>query len=336
MIRRRSGRARPRKRTVPRVSVVIPCYNAAGTLGETLDSILSQSFDDFEVIVVDDGSDDDPRAVVDARPDPRLRYRRIARSGAPSRPRNVGVADSHGEIVFFCDADDVMLPGKIEHQLRVFDERPHVGMVFTDFQVIDECGQVVVPSFLARFETLRWVTLDGAREGGGYDRRHMLRGLHRANFVGMSSVAIRRSVLHDTGGFDESLESSEDFDLWLRVATATDCMHLDEVFHQYRYHVNGLSQERSPHHPLARIRVLERERRRVEDPGSRRDLDRRIGSNHFAAAWAFSRDHRYSDARAHYRRALRYKRNWSALKAILTSMPLVDRLVVRLRKRRRA
>lgn len=320
---------------MPRVSVVIPCYNAAGTLGETLDSILSQSFADLEVIVVDDGSDDDPRAVVDARPDARLRYHRIARSGAPSRPRNVGVADARGDVVFFCDADDVMLPGKIERQLGILDGRAHVGMVFTDFEIIDHAGKVVVPSFLARFQTLRWVARDGTREGGGYDRDRMLRGLHRANFVGMSSVAIRRSVLDETGGFDESLDSSEDFDLWLRVATATDCLHLDEVLHQYRCHENGLMQERSPRHPLARVAVLERERNRVDDPASRRDLERRIGSNHFAAAWAFSRDHRYADARVHYRRALRYKRSWHALVAVLKSMPPLDRLVVRLRERRR-
>jgi len=316
---------------VPRVSVVIPCYNAADTLGEALDSVLSQSFDDLEVIVVDDGSDDDPRAVVEARSDPRVRHHRIPRSGAPSRPRNVGVADARGDVVFFCDADDVMLPGKIAKQMTVLDARPLVGMVFTDFEVIDASGNVVRPSFLARFRTLRWVAEGGTREGGGYDPGRMLRGLHRANFVGMSGVAIRRSVLRDAGGFDESLDSSEDFDLWLRVAAVTQCLHLDEPLHRYRVHRNGLMQESSARHPLARIVVLERERNRVADPGSRRDLGQRIGSNHFSAGWAFSNQYRFPEARAHYRHAFRHQRSWRSLKALVTTLPIVDRLVARIR-----
>jgi glycosyltransferase involved in cell wall biosynthesis len=319
---------------VPRVSVVIPCYNAAATLGPTLDSILSQSFTDLEVLVVDDGSDDDPRAVIEARGDSRVHYRRIANSGTPSRPRNLAVGDAIGEVVFFCDADDLMLPGKIERQMTVFDERPHVGMIFTDFQLIDAMNRVLASSFLEDYESLREVTRHGVREGGGYCRERMATALMRVNFVGTSSVAVRRSVFDEAGGFDERLRTAEDIDLWIRIARITDLYVIEDPLHQYRQHDGSLMQERSARHSLACIESLQKRFSYTEDPELHANFHERIRKRHIAAAYSFALSESWRESRRHYRVAFRQDPSLSTLKGCLLSLPGLDRVIGHLRRLR--
>ena len=117
----------------PRVSVVIPAYNAADYLGETLESVLAQDCGELEVLVVDDGSTDGTADVVDALDDPRLRCIRLDPSGGPSRPRNRGVEAARAPWVALFDSDDLMLPGKLRRAVELFEQRPQLGLVFTDF-----------------------------------------------------------------------------------------------------------------------------------------------------------------------------------------------------------
>ena len=313
-----------------RATIVVPCYNATATLRETLQSIVDQSFEDLEVLVVDDGSDDDPSAIVREVGDPRVHYARIEHTGGPARPRNLAVERARGDVVFFCDADDVMLPGKVETQVAELDARPDLGMVFTDFEVVDSEGSVLVPSFLAEFDTLRWVREGGIRDVGGYDPRRVARGLLRANFVGTSSVAVRRQVLRRAGPFDASLASSEDFDLWMRVVQVTECIHLDRVYGRYRRHAASLSNRRSALHPLARLEVLGRYAHLVEDD-DRGAYVGRLVTNHVGAAYVLRDEGRWSEARIHYARALRLRPGWRPLRAWLSTFP-GPRALVRARR----
>jgi glycosyltransferase involved in cell wall biosynthesis len=289
----------------PTVSVIVPCYNAAGYLGETLGAILDQSWTDLEVIVVDDGSTDDPGAVVAAFGEPRIRFQSTPPSGGPSHPRNVGISVARGQYVFFCDADDVMLPGKIEGQVRVLADNPEVGLVFTNFQVIDPHGEILVTSFLADYSVLWRIVGAGSASGAALDGEQVVRGLLRANFIGTSSVAVRRLVLADVGGFDESLASSEDLDLWLRIARRHDCGFLDIIGHGYRRHPGSLMQEGSARHPLARIEVLRRQLAGEARPQERRIIRRRIAMNHASVGYAHERSGNHEGARRHYLESLR-------------------------------
>lgn len=305
----------------PSVSVVIPCHNAARWLPETLVSVLQQSHRDLEVVVVDDGSTDHPEVVVDSLGDPRVRILSIPAGGTPSRPRNHGVRNSLGQIVFFCDADDVMLPGKIERQVEHLRLLPGVGMCFTDFEVIDVGGQVLEPSFTAPYRELWKLVRQSVAADGGFAREAFVSGLLSGNFIGTSGVAVRRSVLDDVGGFDEDLVSSEDFDLWLRIARRHACSFLNLVGHRYRRHPASLMQENSVRHPLARITVLERQFAFIDSPVDRRVVRRRLAANYSSVGYCHERNGLVKEAREGYREALRLwpfpSAAWGLLKTVM-------------------
>ena len=111
----------------PTVSVVIPAYNAEAFVGDAIDSVLAQTFHDFEIIVVDDGSADGTRRVVTAYGD-RVRFYQQEQAGA-SRARNRGIEEAHGEFIAFLDADDLWLPTKLEKQVQAFRNDPSLGLV---------------------------------------------------------------------------------------------------------------------------------------------------------------------------------------------------------------
>src|SRR5436190_15499550 len=115
------------------ISVIIPAYNSAAYLPETLHSIVSQSVKDVEVIVIDDGSTDGTAAVAAAFGNT-VRGIRVDHSGGPARPRNIGIQAARGELIALFDGDDIMLPGKLEEQQAFLADHPDIPLVFTNFQ----------------------------------------------------------------------------------------------------------------------------------------------------------------------------------------------------------
>src|SRR5262249_27228824 len=156
--------------------------------GGAVESALRQTFADFEVIVVDDGSTDDTPAVVRRYlPDPRVRYVRLEHQKQP-RTKNAGVRLARAPLLAFLDADDRWLPTKLEKQVAVFRRDPGVGVVYTRRRLIDADG---------------W---ELEYEQPDLYRGDVLAEMFRANFVCFSSVTLRRSLLEETGLFDEGLE----------------------------------------------------------------------------------------------------------------------------------
>ncbi len=296
----------------PTVSVVVPCHNAAAYLRETLDAILAQSWKDLEILLVDDGSTDDPAAVAAACADDRIRLWRQPASGGPSRPRNRAIGEARGRYVFFCDADDVMRPGKIEGQVRLLERFPEVALVFTDFEVIDAGGRVLEPSFLAAYETLRRIVAAGTGPDGELHRDLLVRGLLAANFIGTSSVAVRKSVLDEVGVFDESLASSEDLDLWLRIARRHGCAYLDMAGHGYRKHPASLMHEDSDRHPLARIEVMRRQYAWRPGRAERRLIGYWLSRNFCSLGYLSEQRGEAAAARRYYLESLRARPNPAA------------------------
>jgi glycosyltransferase involved in cell wall biosynthesis len=184
----------------PAVSVVIPTYNYGRFLPRALASVLSQTFQDFEVLIIDDGSTDITAEVV--RPnlaDPRIHYRRLT-NGGPSRARNVGIARARASLVAFLDADDTWLPAKLEKQVALFRRDPSLGVVYTARQLVDEAGH-----------ELEW-------HEPAQHRGRVLEALLGGNFICLTSCMVRRQVFELVGTFDEGLCQAEDYDLWLRAA----------------------------------------------------------------------------------------------------------------------
>ncbi len=194
---------------MPRVSVVVPVYNADKYIGETLQSIGSQTFGDFDVHVVDDCSTDGSAAIVQAfcAGDDRFFYHRSPSNfGGPAGPRNLGIEKSSGEYVAFCDADDLWVPHKLEIQLAVAEETGAdvVSAVVRDFHDGEERESVAPPSgTVPRSEVSH--------------TRLLLK-----NWIALSSVVARRSALEAAGPFNPARShiAVEDFDMWLRITQA--------------------------------------------------------------------------------------------------------------------
>lgn len=195
----------------PAVSVVIPAYNAAWCVAKAINSVRAQQGVDLEVIVVDDGSTDDTPAVL-ASYDDAVRVVRQANRGL-SAARNTGIAAARGDLVAFLDADDWWLPGKLQHQLDLLARRPEVGFCSTAARVEDPEG-----SLLNLWASPHWDGPFVVRLFGS-----------NADVAGSGSAVVARRALFDrVGGFDTSLRSLEDIDMWMRLAAVTDYACIDE------------------------------------------------------------------------------------------------------------
>jgi glycosyltransferase involved in cell wall biosynthesis len=195
----------------PAASVVIPAYNAAWCVGKAVDSVLAQRGCDFEVIVVDDGSTDDTAAVL-ARFGDAIRVVRQRNQGL-SAARNAGIRAARGEFVAFLDADDWWLPGKLAPQLALLRGRPEVGFCSCAARVEDPEGRLLNLWPAPRWQGPFLVHLFGSA----------------ADVAGSGSAVVARRTLFDrVGGFDESLRSLEDIDMWMRLAAVADYACLDE------------------------------------------------------------------------------------------------------------
>jgi glycosyltransferase involved in cell wall biosynthesis len=306
----------------PLISVVIPCYRAAGTLPDALESVLVQDHPDVEIIAVDDGSPDGTSSVLVDYGD-QITALRIANSGGPARPRNVGVARARGELVALLDADDVMRPGKLSAQAAVLAALPEVDLVCTDFRQIDADGTVLNDSCLAEYRgfrrLLRPCGLPDVSLLSGYDLHHELL---RGNFVGTSSVVVRRSRLRAAGGFDETLRNGDDIDMWLKLSRdGAVFAFLDRPLHDYRVNDAGISARGWRRLPSV-IRVRERQLAHVTDPEMRRFLHDRLLYMRLGYAWGLRGDGRYAEALPAYREAIAQRWTWSGFKGLLMTRVL--------------
>ncbi|MDS0284546.1 glycosyltransferase family 2 protein [Haloarcula onubensis] len=206
------------------VSVVVPAYERADVVGRAIDSALAQTVADIEVLVVDDGSEDDTEAVVGEYADDRVRYLAHDTNRGVSAARNTGVAAATGEYVAFLDSDDEWLPRKLERQLAVLDGRG-------DGWVGAYCD--VATAGLSRLGRLAGVVSEtlfrsGAPREGGRELAESL--LAMRVFMGPgSTLLVERRVLDRTGGFDEGLSIYEDWDLVLRVLAEGKLAYVDEA-----------------------------------------------------------------------------------------------------------
>lgn len=121
----------------PLITVVIPTYNRAKLVEEAISSVLSQTYENFELFVIDDGSTDNTKAVIQQISDSRLKYIYINNSGGPARPRNIGIKNAKGKYIAFLDSDDIWMPNKLETQVKEFDESSNCGIASE--AIVSEC-----------------------------------------------------------------------------------------------------------------------------------------------------------------------------------------------------
>lgn len=309
------------------VSVVIPTYNRAYSIGEAVRSALRQTHSSVEVLVADDGSTDDSRQVIERIIDARVRYFYQPNAGCPAA-RNLAIRHARGEFVALLDSDDQWMPWKLEAQVALLRARPEVGMVWTDMSAVDDRGRVVrerhlrtlygahrrvrVEEIMQRAGTLRDLLPNRTLGFGGCPFyvgdvfSHLLLG----SLVHTPSLLLRRERLRQTEGFNESLRpAGEDYDFHLRTAAHGPVAFLDAPSMYYR--VGNDDQITAPRLRLAFARNnLKTVLTWTERGGTRVTLPRRVLRKHLAGSHRWIgiealQARQTSEARAHLRQSLR-------------------------------
>ena len=207
-------------RARPTISVVVPVHNLAIELGATLASVLAQTVLPDEIIVIDDGSADRSAAVAEemAAQNPTVRILVIRRAHeGPGAARNAGVEAARSDWVAFLDGDDLWEPEKIEALNQAMDANPTASMIVHDFWTVGANAQ------------LNWEKVHRL-----YDpAQPLLPQIFRTNFIATSSAAVRRDVLRGISGFDTTLAASQDFELWLRLATVVTLVFIPKPLERY-------------------------------------------------------------------------------------------------------
>lgn len=247
----------------PTVSIIIPSYNRAHLIAETLKSVAAQTFTDYEVLVIDDGSKDNTEEMI--KPlcdrDSRIRYFKQANGGV-STARNHGLRLARGEFVAFLDSDDLWSPWKLAVQVQLMRALPQVGMLWTNMDTIDEQGQPLTSNYLRTM----YSSYDGHGPEYPFQRSRdlkdlpglevtslpgevspltrirtgrILREMVFGNLVHTSTVLLRKSVADQVGPFDEAMRrAGEDFDYHLRTCSLTEVAYLDVSSMLYRVGMN--------------------------------------------------------------------------------------------------
>jgi glycosyltransferase involved in cell wall biosynthesis len=222
------------------VQVVMPAYNAEAYIGEAIDSVLAQTFTDWELTVVDDGSTDATADVVAGYSDGRIGLVRTG-NGGPSSARNRALAESRSPYVAFLDADDLWRRDKLERQVAVMEAKPDVGLVHTDMETLKDGERSPYPTP---------TTL--------YGPESQFVRLAAGNFIASPSVLLRRVLLDRYGGFDEEFWTSEDFELWMRLAPHTTFAYIDEPLLVYRLTRNSLTRRPGPQMGVSYMRMMQK------------------------------------------------------------------------------
>ena len=193
----------------PRFSVVIPAFQAEATLGSALDSVLAQTRQDFEVVIVDDGSTDGTNQLARARAsDPRVRLVEHPANQGLASARNTGIAESSAPYIGFLDADDLWMPRYLAEMGAALDADPGAGLAYTDGWTLDDLSRRI----------LRATVMARQRPPlpPPHDAEEFLLELVKRNFI-VAETMVRREAVAEVGGFDVKLRAVEDYELWLRM-----------------------------------------------------------------------------------------------------------------------
>jgi glycosyltransferase involved in cell wall biosynthesis len=228
----------------PKVSVIIPVYNGEKYLQETIESVLNQTYQDFEIIIVDDASTDGSPEIIKSfikkYPDKIKVFWHKKNKGCPAATKNTGIKHAKGDFIAFLDQDDVWYPDKLKKQVNILEKEQKIIANFANTDIFDESRQKIIGkkwSFIPPFPPQRLL------------RIRLLQG----NFIQSTSSAIaKKEILNKIGGFDEKMKMTDDYELWLRLSHFGQISFLRQLLLFWRLRRSSLS-----HSEVAHIKDLE-------------------------------------------------------------------------------
>jgi glycosyltransferase involved in cell wall biosynthesis len=214
----------------PAVTAIIPCYNRERFVGMAIESVLAQTYPNIQLIVVDDGSTDRSRQVLEQY---KGRLLLLEHPGGENRGQsasiNLGLAHAVGKYVGILDSDDIWMPSKIAEQVAYLEANPDCGLVYGNGEAIDESGRRLYAMYGPGHEELN-------------DPKRVLLDCY---FLVPNNSLVRKRVLDEVGGFDEALRAAQDHDMAIRIAEVTKLGYLDRLWFKYRRHADSISKRRA-------------------------------------------------------------------------------------------
>ncbi|MDT8316788.1 MAG: glycosyltransferase [bacterium] len=283
------------KPNTPRVSVIIPTYNRAGMIVECLESVLNQTYSDYEVIVVDDGSTDDTEELIGPYLN-RIRYIKQENMGNAGA-RNSGIEATKGDIVAFNDSDDLWLPDKLERQVKYLDEHPDVGMVCGNgifFGSSKVEGKKVISD-------KRAITLE--KDGV------TLASIFMKSTLRTPTMVVRRKVIETVGGFDPDFKVCVDLDFAFRVLMKFKVAFMNEPLFKLRKHdghVGGDNERRT----LFNIKAIEKLLKEYPEASAligEKNINRRLAYRYYRLGKITQKKGRKGEALEAYKKSLSYR-----------------------------
>lgn len=211
----------------PKVTVIMPAFNMQLYIDEAIRSVLGQTYKNWELIIINDGSTDGTEDI--ARKylsDPRIVYIKQENKGL-SAARNIGIRTSSGELIAFLDSDDFWLDNKLELQVRYFVKHPKAAILHSACSIL-RANKLYTP--------LKYVTFFSWRLKG-----FIYKKLLDENIISVLTVILRKEILSDVGLFDEKLWGGEDWDLWLRISRKYKIGFINKILAVYRYNSSGMT-----------------------------------------------------------------------------------------------
>lgn len=250
------------------VSIVIPAFNSVSTIGETIDSVISQTFDNWEAIVVDDGSTDGLRDFLKKYTDPRLKYF-YKENGGVASARNLGIKIAEGDYIAFLDSDDIWRPEKLLESINKMTV-DNSELIYSDISMFESDF-----NFSVKYKYVEPFDISN-----DYER------LLVYDYIPTLSVVVKKSVFLEIGDFDETLKGTEDWDMWIRIAKFYKISYLNKNLSYYRSSSNGLSKGNRDRHLMEEWKVIKKHiyDNKVKVSIRRRSLwvwNRKMFYNHF-------------------------------------------------------
>jgi len=276
----------------PKISVIIPVFNGEKYISQTINSVLTQTYENIELIIVNDGSNDDTEIIIKTFRDSRIKYMLQANNGV-SAARNTGIGGAEGEFIAFLDADDVWLPEKLEKQLHCFANDERTSLVFSDSYFIDAYGNRIDGRYFQKVRPHR---------GAVYAL------LLRENFIPWPTVMIRRNILSQTGLFNSSYSTGADYDFTLRIARIFGVDYVDEPLLEYRLHSSNMSRDLG----LAwreTIAVREKNKDNLLNKQQIVEIEGTLAKLLFALGREYQTQRRWTESKRVFSRAIRYSPN---------------------------
>lgn len=196
----------------PKVSIILPTHNRAHFIKKSIKSVLAQTYNQYELIIIDDGSTDDTERIIQDIKDERLIYIKHPHQKGANAARNTGIQHAKGEYIAFQDSDDIWSETKLEKQMKAFQQTPsNVGVVYTAFWRVKGCRRKYIPPKSLKI-----------KEG------NIFHSLLKKSFIGTPSALIRRECLRKAGWFDENMPRLQDWEFFLRISQHYEFKLIDE------------------------------------------------------------------------------------------------------------